>query len=310
MNSSISFLKGLKIQRKDSGLYSVGIGPGFFIPGKQKYPDWWSEFVYINTDTMSTVEVITNKESLPRFDYIVAKPDFSQKIDNLRGLEFRCKKGQYRQEHPESISPEFPNNLESDEILLGFIYNPPQGHSEESFISVIPVNETSESFSYETQPSELRKKITSTNSIWKPNTFYIKEQVVIKDLQSWYCTVTHNSGVFVNDKEFFWEPLSGDINEIDVISIIEEYVKPAAPLHSVQFNLNEDDFGGDEDLLWNKDIKELLIKGIVTLKKQNSDEITVAPNEVKMYVEESNGILYLKIKTQTGREYILLSLKL
>jgi len=308
-----SFFKGLKVQKKDTGLFSIGIGTGFFKPGEQKLPKWDPKFVYLNIEE-STIELLPNKETLPRFDYIVAKPDFTKQFDQYRGLRFYSKPGKLRQDVSEDITPEFPDNLEMDEILLGFVYNPGQGLSENSTISILSINKTEESFSYETQPSDLRISIINSLQSWETGHFYIKEQIVNKNLSLWYCKKTHASNIFQEDKEWYWEPIGGigGFTEEQIIDIIKQTIKPAPPLHSIQFNKDIDNFGGSENLLWYNSLKELFMNGVLILNKQvlNEGESISTPTEgtIKLFLEEKNNTLVLKIKLENDREYIISSI--
>lgn len=312
---SDSFFKGLCVRKKDTGLYAVEIGTGFFRPGEQKYPHWRSEYTYLNTDPTTSVDITTNKDTLPRFDYIVAKPDYTKQFDNFRGLRFYCKVGELRQDRLEEYVPEFPNNLDEDEILLAFIYNPSQGNSAESTISLLSVNNTDESFSYETQPSDFRNAIIKGLQEWQPHKFYIKQQIVNHNLSLWYCTKTHTSNIFRDDMQWYWEPISasGGLNEEEIINLIKEYTKPTPPLYSIQFNSDMSHFGGSPNLLWHDTLKELFLNGVIVLKKHTYDEhdeiLSPLEGHIKLFLEEKDGLLCLKIKLENGEDYILTSLK-
>jgi len=311
-NKSDSFFKGLCVQQNDTSLYSVVIAPGFFKPGEQKYPEWKPEFIYVNINPKTAVELIQNKESLPRFDYIIAKPDYAKQFGNFRGLKFYSKIGEYRKDGKlETLDPEFPNHLNRDELLLGFAYNPPQGTYTKSKIISLSVNETDDTFAYETQPSDFRKSKVVSLQEWKKNHFYIKEQIVNSNLKLWYCKSTHISDVFDEDLKYYWEPISGSIDENDVIEIINNYVRPAAPQWSVQFNLDNIHFGGSENLKWYNSLKELFLNGVIVLNKQELDDGTeiMTPNEgeIKLFFEKKESTLLLKVKMENGREYVISS---
>lgn len=310
---SSAYFRGLVISPSASGLNKISVSPGFFIPGKQQDPYWNKDFTYVNDETDIVVDVTVYNDGVPHLDYIVATPRNYKLGEFFAGLSFKCKTTPVGKKRDED--PEFPNSLNNNEILLGFIFNPGIKLSNGKIV-VRSINKEREAFSFILEPSDFKKKIIYGLEEWKLSVFYIKGQLVYHEQTLYYCKLTHTSSTnFQVDKIYHWLPL-GSMNVTELTVLIEGIINgmnietiPAPPVSSVQFNLDGNEFGGSENFLWNNDTQIALLNGELLLVSQKNSVAAPVAGAIKVYAEEVGNMLYLKAKLNNGREYIITSLQ-